>query len=68
MSCPRCGHHITPQFYCLGCGYVPPHADQELPFMFSNYIVKDILENNFDVSKIPSPINITGQNHVRSLT
>ena len=23
MICPRCRRSITPEFYCIGCGFVP---------------------------------------------
>ena len=24
MICPNCGHQIPEEFYCTGCGHVPP--------------------------------------------
>ena len=26
MICPNCGHKIPEEFYCTGCGHVPPWA------------------------------------------
>ncbi len=23
MTCPRCGHEIVAEFYCMVCGFVP---------------------------------------------
>ena len=33
MNCPRCERYIVPDFYCIGCGFMPTWPRRSEPMM-----------------------------------